>query len=137
MCEAMMPAFQENSERNQPEDGVFTTFMLFPQEIRNTIWIEASSNSRPEVCTHLMTKSPRNGFPGFPRGQPTVDINISLMKTCRDSREALTSKAGGIRFRYCLAINANVPCRAFDPWRDTLYLGSYICAEASKYLASS
>lgn len=46
---------------------------------------QTSANSRSEVCTHLMTKSPRNGLHGFHRNQPTVDIDLSLMKTCRNS----------------------------------------------------
>lgn len=49
----------------------------------------------------------------------------------------MTSNAAGVRFRYSLATKGDVPCRAFDPAVDTLYLGGHNCEDASKYILAS
>lgn len=117
---------------SEPEEGSFLRFMQFPLEIRDMIWSEACANRKPEVCTHLYTRRPTKGLPGFPPPQLIVDIDLALMHTCRESRAFLTSKAGGVRFRYSLTAKRNVPCRAFDPALDTLYLGGHNFEDASK-----
>lgn len=96
------------------------------------IWSRAWASRKPEVCTHLNTKPPSKGLPGFSPNQLIVGIDLALMHACRDSRAFLTSKAGGVKFRYSLAAKRNVPCRAFDPSLDTLYLGCFNWDEASE-----
>lgn len=98
------------------------------------IWSEAWASTKPEVCTHLYTRSPTKGLPGFPPTQLIVDIDLALMHTCHESRAFLLSKAGGVRFRYSRAAKCNVPCRAFNPAVDILYLGGHSFEDASKYL---
>lgn len=114
------------------EEGSFINFMKLPWEIRHMVWSEAWADRKPEVCTHLYTRSPTKGLPGFPPTQLIVDIDLALMHTCCESRDFLTSKDGGVRFRYSLAAKRNVPCRAFDPALDTLYLGGHNFKDASK-----
>ncbi|KAL1876458.1 hypothetical protein Daus18300_002702 [Diaporthe australafricana] len=107
----------------QVENDTFVRFMYLPAEIREMVWREAWSHRKPEVCTHLNTESPTEGLHGFPPTQLIVDIDLVLVHACHDSRAFLTSKAGGVRFRYSRFAKCNVPCRAFDPTLDTLYLG--------------
>ncbi|KAJ0114723.1 hypothetical protein J7T55_004967 [Diaporthe amygdali] len=114
----------------QPQEDSFTRFKQLPVEIRDIIWSGAWANRKPEICTHLNARSPTNDLPGFPPTQLTVDIDLALMHACKESRAFLTSTAGGVRFRYSLASKHNVPCRAFDPALDTLYLGWHNWDEA-------
>lgn len=117
---------------SESEDISPFQFMLLPREIRDMIWSEAWANRKPEVCTHLYTRRPSKGLPGFPPTQLVVDIDLGLMHLCHESRAFLTSKAGGVRFRYSLAARRNVPCRAFDPALDILYLGGHNFEDASE-----
>lgn len=106
--------------------------MQLPCELRDMIWGEAWADRKPEVCTQLYNTNPTKGLPSFPWKQLIVDIDLTLMHVCRESRIFLTSKAGGVRFRFSLAAKHNVPCRAFDPALDTLYLGMHNFQDASK-----
>ena len=96
------------------------------------VWSAAWATRKPEVCTHLYTRSPTKALPGLPPNQLTVDIDLALMHTCHESRAFLTSKAGGVKFRYSLAVKRKVPCPAFDPVLDTLYLGSHNWKDAGR-----
>lgn len=117
---------------SEPNNVSFLKFMQLPCELRDMIWAEDWANRKPEVCTHLYTRPPTKGLPGFPPPQLVVDIELALMHVCRDSRAFLTSKTGGVRFRYSLTAKRNVPCRAFDSALDTLYLGGHNFEDASK-----
>lgn len=115
-----------------PENASSIGLLQLPCELRDMVWSAAWANRKPEVCTHLFTRDPTNGLPGFAPPQLVVDIELTLMHICRDSRAFLTSKVGGVRFRYSRVAKLNVPCRAFDPALDTLYLGGHNYEDASK-----
>lgn len=117
---------------SEPENTSFLKFMELPCELRDMIWAEDWATRKPEVCTDFYTRPPTQGLPGFPPAQLIVDVELALMHVCHESRAFLTSKTRGVRFYYSLAIKCNVPCRAFEPALDTLYLGGYNFEDASK-----
>lgn len=104
--------------------------MQLPAEIRQMVWSEVWSHRKPEVWPYFDSCRPTDGLAAISPPQLLVEIDLVLMHACHDSRAFLTSAAGGVRFLYSFGAKHNVPCRAFDPALDTLYLGWHNWDEA-------